>query len=416
MVSMVSYRCTLCHKIYHSSSHFFTCPSCGEKGILDIIYDYGHIKKIINKQTLAANHDYSMWRYGPLIPVEHRLTKAMLRIGWTPLYEARRLHQHLGIKQLFIKDEGLNPSGSTKDRASGVAVLKALEMGATTVCCSSTGNAASSLACHAAHMGLQSVIFVPKRAPIGKLTQMSLYGANVIVVDGDYKAAYALSKQAIAKHGFYNRNAAINPFLVEGKKTVVMEIVEQLNFKPTDWMAISVGDGCSLAGVYQALYDFQQLGLIEQIPKILGVQSSGCAPFVKAFITGQDLIETDENTLADSIAVGIPRNPIKAMRAIKQSQGHFIEVSDEAILQAMSDLGHMEGIFGEPAGVAALAGIQKAVSQGIIKKSESVTFIMTGNGLKDPVNAQKTGKKSIIVPNDIGAVTKHLIENGVIKS
>ena len=416
MVSMVSYRCTLCHKIYHSSSHFFTCPSCGEKGILDIIYDYDHIKKIINKETLAANRDYSMWRYGPLIPVEHRFTKAMLRIGWTPLYEARRLHKHVGIKQLFIKDEGVNPSGSTKDRASGVAVIKALEMGATTVCCSSTGNAASSLACHGAHMGLQSVIFVPKRAPIGKLTQMSLYGANVIIVDGDYKAAYALSKQAIATHGFYNRNAAINPFLVEGKKTVAMEIIEQLDFKPTDWIAISVGDGCSLAGVYQALYDFKQLGLIEHIPKILGVQSSGCAPFVKAFATGQPLTETDENTIADSIAVGIPRNPIKAMRAITQSHGRFIEVSDEAILQAMNDLGHMEGIFGEPAGVAALAGIQKAVNEGIIKKRESVTFIMTGNGLKDPVNAQKTGKKSISVDNDLAAVTKHLIENGVIKS
>jgi len=415
MFNMTSYKCTICDNVYHSTSHFFTCPNCGEKGILDIVYDYGSIKKIINKQTLATNTDFSMWRYGPLVPADQKFTKLMLRIGWTPLYEARRLHDVLGIKQLYIKDEGVNPSGSTKDRASGVAVIKALELGADTICCSSTGNAASSLACHAAHMGLKSVIFVPKRAPIGKLTQMSLYGANVMVVDGDYKDAYRLSKQAIETHGFYNRNAAINPFLVEGKKTVALEILEQLNFKPTDWMAISVGDGCSIAGVYKALYDFKQLGLIEKVPKILGVQSSGCAPFVKALETNGPLVEEDENTIADSIAVGIPRNPIKAMNAIKQSHGHFIEVTDPSILEAMTMLGHFEGIFGEPAGVAALAGIKKAIEKGIIKKRETVTFIMTGNGLKDPVNAQKTGKNSINVANDISEVSKHLIENGVIK-
>lgn len=415
MVSMTSYRCTLCHKVYHSSSHFFTCPACGELGILDIIYDYQTLSKTINREKLAANHDFSMWRYGGLIPVEHHRTKMMLRIGWTPLYEARRLHKQLGIKQLYIKDEGLNPSGSTKDRASGVAVLKALELGATTVACSSTGNAASSLACHAAHMGLDCVIFVPKRAPIGKLTQMSLYGAHVMMVDGDYQATYALSKESITKHGFYNRNAAINPFLIEGKKTVALEIIEQLNFKPTDWIAISVGDGCSIGGVYQGLYDFLQLGLLEKIPKILGVQSSGCAPFVQAYQSKQPLVSCAENTIADSIAVGVPRNPIKAMRAIEQSNGAFIAVSDEAILEAMSELGKTEGIFGEPAGVAALAGVKEAIKQGIIKKKESVTFIMTGNGLKDPQNAQKTGSKALLVANDSELVSQHLKEIGVIK-
>ncbi len=414
MNTMIGYRCTICQQHFYTNNHLFTCPSCGESGILDIVYDYDKIRQKLTKQYLANNHDYTMWRYHDLLPVDVSHLSRMLRIGWTPLYESRHLCELLGIQKLYIKDEGLNPSGSTKDRASGVAVIKALEENAKTISCSSTGNAASSLACHAAHMGLKSVIFVPKRAPIGKLTQLSIYGAHVLMVDGDYKAAYRLSKTAIDKYGWYNRNAAINPFLVEGKKTVALEICEQLNFTPTDWIAISVGDGCSMAGVYKALYDFKQIGLIDMIPKILGVQSEGCAPFVTAFNENAPLKETEENTLADSIAVGIPRNPIKALNAVKLTNGHFIAVSDASILAAMTLLGRHEGIFGEPAGVTALAGIIKAIDDGVIKKHETVTMIMTGNGLKDPNNAQKTGHSRQLVNENIEEVNAYLTKNGVI--
>ena len=354
-----------------------------------------------------------MWRYAPLMSIVDDHISEMLRIGWTPLYKSRRLAGHLGLKNLYIKDEGLNPSGSTKDRASGVAVLKAIEAGAKTISCSSTGNAASSCACQAAHMGLKSVIFVPKRAPIGKLTQLSIYGATVICVDGDYKDTYNLSRKAIETYHWYNRNAAINPHMVEGKKTVALEIAEQLNFEPTDWVAISVGDGCSVGGVYKGFYDFYQLGLIKRIPKILGVQSTGCAPFVTAFENDEPLKEADENTLADSIAVGIPRNPNKGLNAIKKSGGHFISVSDERILESMALLGRLEGIFGEPAGVTALAGVEEALHRGLIKPDESVTFIVTGNGLKDPTNAQKAISQPVLLKPDIEALNKYLKEKGV---
>jgi len=385
-----------------------TCPACGETGILDIEYDYESIKKTLTKEYLRDCRDQSMFRYAPLLPIDCTRSPEMLRIGWTPLYEANRLAETAGVAKLFIKDEGVNPSGSTKDRASGLAVLQALSQHKEIVACSSTGNAASSLACHAARMGLTSVIFVPKRAPIGKLTQLSMYGAHVLMVDGDYKAAYSLSKEAIKRHGWYNRNAAINPILVEGKKTVALEIAEQLDFQLTDWVAISVGDGCSVAGVYKGFYDLKQLGLIERIPKILGVQSAGCAPFVLSWQNKEPLHEAEENTIADSIAVGIPRNPVKAMRAIERSAGAFIAISDAQILESMKRLGHLEGIFAEPAGATALGGVLAATQKGLIKPEESVTVIVTGNGLKDPTNAQKTGRPPTLVAPDIDIVDKYI--------
>ena len=408
------YRCTVCGKFFETQDALLTCPDCGEKGILDVEYDYEALKKVLTKEYFANNHDYSMWRYAPLMGIKEDHIHEMLRIGWTPLVKSRNLAQELGLKDLYIKDDGLNPSGSSKDRASGVAVLKAIEAGAKVISCSSTGNAASSCACHAAHMGLPAVIFVPKRAPIGKLTQISLYGATLVIVDGDYKAAFRLSKEAIARHGWYNRNAAINPFMVEGKKTVSLEIAEQLNFKPTDWVVVSVGDGCTIGGVYKGFNELFKLGLIEKVPKILGVQSTGCEPFVVASKNHEPLKECEENTIADSIAVGIPRNPLKALRAVEYSKGAWISVPDEEIIEAMGLLGRKEGIFGEPAGVTGVAGLKKALKEGIIKPSESVTIIVTGNGLKDPNNAQKAIVKPDLMEPSIEKLDIYLKEKGVI--
>lgn len=408
------YRCTICGAEFKPGEVNLTCPHCGEKGILDVVYDYDALKEVLTKEYFAKNKNYSMWRYAPIMGIQEDHIDEMLRVGWTPLYEARNLGKELGVKKLYVKDDGLNPSGSSKDRASGVAVLKAIEAGADTIACSSTGNAASSCACQAAHMGLKAVIFVPKRAPIGKATQICLYGATLIKVDGDYKAAFQLSKAAIDKYGWYNRNAAINPFMVEGKKTVSMEIAEQLNFEPTDWVAVSVGDGCTVGGVYKGFMEFHKLGLIKKIPKILGVQSTGCCPFVISSETNEPLKEADENTLADSIAVGIPRNPIKALNAIKFSNGAWISVPDSDILKAMGLLGRTEGIFGEPAGVAAIAGIRKAVEMGIIKPNETVTTIVTGNGLKDPVNGQKAVSMPEPMAPSLDELDKFLKEKGAI--
>lgn len=384
---VLGYRCTLCGQEYPFVPERMTCPACGETGILDILYDYPSIRKVFNRETLKADADNSMWRYKALMPLQGNGLSDFLRIGWSPLYASRTLGPVLGLKTLYIKDDGMNPTGSLKDRASGVAVAKAIELGFDTIACSSTGNAASSLAGNAARMGLKTVIFVPERAPGGKVAQLLIFGANVISVRGDYRQTFELSRAAIEKWGFYNRNAGINPILTEGKKTVALEIAEQQNWAPTDWVVVSVGDGCTIGGVYNGFYDLLQLGMIERIPKILGVQSTGCCPFVDAARRGGALQPTPENTLADSIAVGVPRNPVKARRAVEKSGGAWIAVTDEEILAAMRLLGRSEGVFGEPAGVTAAAGLKRALAEGLIRPEETATLICTGSGLKDVKNA-----------------------------
>lgn len=412
-MNIQGFICTTCGTFYATLPKTMVCEKCLDGGILDVVYDYKAIAKTFNQTSLARNPDSSIWRYLPLLPVKQKPEDA-LRVGGTPLYRSQTFAKHVGLKSLYIKDDGLNPTGSLKDRASILACVKAMEEGKTILACSSTGNAASSLAGNAAKLGLQTVIFVPKRIPKGKLTQLQLFGSHVIVVDGDYKAAFQCSKQAIEAFGFYNRNAAINPFLVEGKKTVALEIAEQLRFITPDWVVVSVGDGCTIAGVYKGFYDLFQLGMIASIPKLLGVQASGCRPFVDAWEHQSDLQESEEQTLADSIAVGIPRNPKKAMRAVKESKGTFVSVSDEAILSAMALVGKTEGLFVEPASAAGFAGLIEACQKRVISPEETVVVIHTGNGLKDIENAKKAVSPLELTPNDLVVVKQLLHKEGIL--
>lgn len=401
MNNVSGYRCTLCGAEFPFSD-MLTCLHCGETGILDVCYDYDAVKKQLSRETLTQDPTNSMWRYAPLLPLDNDQNKfaEFLRIGWTPLYRSRSLERELGIKALYLKDDGINPTASLKDRASGVAVARAMELGYDTVACSSTGNAASSLAGSCARMGLKAVIFVPQRAPEGKVAQLKIFGAKVVSVKGNYRQTFELSRDAINKYGWYNRNAGINPVMAEGKKTVALEIMEQLGWQDVDWVALSVGDGCTIGGVYNGLRDLYELGMIARVPKILGVQSTGCSPFVDAAMADKPLAPTQENTIADSIAVGVPRNPVKALRAVKDSGGRWLAVSDEDILDAMRVLGRTEGVFGEPAGVTGTAGVREAVNRGWIKPEETVVAISTGSGLKDVKNALRAaGAPALCEPN-----------------
>ena len=413
MKRVLGYRCTVCSREFSFEPERYTCPHCGEKGILDIVYDYNEVKKVLTREALSRNRDNSMWRYRALMPIADSTdVSRFLRIGWSPLYESSKLRNEIGLKALYIKDDGINPTASLKDRASGVAVAKAIELGYDTISCSSTGNAASSCAGSAARMGLKAFIFVPKRAPQGKVAQLMIFGARLVVVDGDYEQTFELSRAAIEKYGWYNRNAGINPVMSEGKKTVAMEIAEQLDFCVTDWVACSVGDGCTIGGVYTGFKDLYELGIIDKIPKILGVQSTGCCPFVNADkVPNHELVPTPEETIADSISVGVPRNPKKAQRAVYASCGRWIAVSDDDILNAMRLLGRSEGVFSEPAGATATAGVKAAVAQGIIHCDETVTVISTGSGLKDTANALRAAGKPLICEPSLDA----LENSGILK-
>ncbi len=362
---------------------------------------------------LAASEDYSMFRYSAFLPLNPKTPRPHLRIGWTPLYRPPGLAGALGFKNLYIKDDGQNPTASLKDRASAIAVIRAVEEGATTIACSSTGNAASSLAGNAAAMGLTAYIFVPGRAPQGKVAQLLIFGANVISVQGSYNDAFRLSAEAIEHWGWYNRNAAINPYLVEGKKTVAMEIAEQLNWEVPDWIAVSVGDGCTIAGVWKGFRDLYRVGWIDKLPKLLGVQSSGCSPLVDSFLENRPWRPAEENTIADSIAVGVPRNPEKALQAVKKSGGTMVAVSDEDILDAMRLLGRTSGIFGEPAGVTGLAGLRYLAGNGVIGSGETIVAIVTGNGLKDVQNAIAAAGEPIRIEPSLEQLVKELKWRGL---
>ena len=403
-------RCVKCGREYEAVPNLTNCE-CG--GILDIIYDYDYIKTTLTKEKLAAREDRSMWRYRELLPVEETTPNTPLRVGWSPLYEADRLAKELGIAKLWVKDDGQNPTASLKDRASAMAVAKAQEAGAKVIACSSTGNAASSLAGNAAAAGLKTYIFVPSRAPKGKVAQLMTFGATVVSVQGSYEETFELSKAAIERWGWYNRNAAINPYLSEGKKTVGLEIMEQLHWQVPDYIAISVGDGCTIAGLWKGLKDLYAIGFIDRLPRLISAQAEGCCPLNRAIANNEDWYPMEENTLADSIAVGVPRNADKALMAIRESNGLVINVSDEEIMAAQKLLGMTCGVFGEPAGVTGTAGVKKLCEQGVIGKNDTVVSVVTGNGLKDVANAIKACGEPISIPSDMELLLKAFAEKGI---
>ena len=394
-------KCTRCGAEYEALPTITTCK-CG--GILDIQYSYSAIRDHFSPADLEQTRDWSMWRYRPFLPVEEDSPAPPLRVGWSPLYKADRLAGVLGLKTLYIKDDGQNPTASLKDRASAMAVVKAREAGADTIACSSTGNAASSLAGNAAAAGLSTYIFVPSRAPKGKVAQLMIFGATVISVDGSYEDTFALSKAAIDRWGWYNRNAAINPYLSEGKKTVSFELMEQLHWQVPDYVALSVGDGCTIAGVWKGLKDLYETGFIDRLPKLLSVQAEGCCPLNRALQTGEPWSPMEENTLADSIAVGVPRNADKALNAVRESGGIAVNVSDEEILEAMRLLGRTQGVFGEPAGVTGTAGVKKTLELGLIDPDSTVVSIVTGNGLKDVANGIRAAGEPMLVRPGLDAL------------
>ena len=403
MKNVINCRCVKCGREYPAKPDITACE-CG--GILDVIYDYEYIKTKLNKEVLNNRTEPTMWRYRELLPIEEETEPAGLRVGMSPLYEAPAVAADLGIGKLYIKDDGVNPTASLKDRASAMAVTKAIEAGYDTIACSSTGNAASSLAGNAAKAGLKTYIFVPARAPKGKIAQLMMFGANLTAVDGSYEETFELSKAAIDKYGWYNRNAAINPYLGEGKKTVAHEICEQLDFIAPDYVAVSVGDGCTVAGVYKGLYDMYMVGLIDKLPRIISVQAEGCCPINTAVMSGEPWQPQEENTYADSIAVGVPRNPDKAINAIKDSDGICVNVSDDEIRAAQRYLAKKTGVFGEPAGVTATAGLLKLSREGRLPKDATIVSIVTGNGLKDIDSAIRSVGEPVHCKNDLSEFEK----------
>ncbi|NPV40829.1 MAG: threonine synthase [Anaerolineae bacterium] len=412
MEKFKTYRCSLCGKVYQPHEATYTCPADG--GNLDILLDYQGIKKAFSPEKIAASTEQSIWRYLPLLPVDDPgLQGTPLRsVGWTPVYQPKALAEELRLEQLWLKDDGRNPTASFKDRASSVVIARAREVQADVVVTSSSGNAGAALAGMAAAARQKTVIFVPKAAPQAKVAQLIVFGARVFLVDGTYDDAFELSLKAADEFGWYSRNTGFNPFTAEGKKTAAFEIWEQViykgNLKKPLNVIVPVGDGNIIAGIHKGFKDLVELGWLEHMPHIYGIQPEGSAAIANAFNAGtEEIIPVKADTLADSVSVDHPHDGLRALRAATQTGGRYITISDQHILAAIARLGR-EGIFIEPAAATAYAGLEAAVRQGLFDVSDPVLVMLTGNGLKDVKAAIQAVQPAPIVEPTLEALKKLL--------
>lgn len=415
MKNVLNLTCLICGKEYAPNEVDYVCPDHGHEGILDVRYDYDRIAHQIDRTDLATNLNHTIWRYRDLMPVQPNSTVPPLAVGWTPLYETPTLAAQLGLKNVWVKDDGRNPTASFKDRASAMAVVKAQEQNAQIITTASTGNAAAALSGICASVGQANVIFVPASAPQAKIAQLLTYGSTVLLVDGSYDDAFDLCLQAADTYGWYNRNTGFNPYMTEGKKSVSYEISEQLAWQAPDVVFVSVGDGCIIGGVHKGFKDLKALGWISHVPRLIGVQAAGSNYLTEAWTNQQDVLTKPAiaaDTVADSISAGLPRDRIKAMAAITETDGAYISVSDAEILAAVPALARASGVFAEPAGAAAYAGLVAAVEQKLVDPNERIVIINTGNGLKDVQGAmsavEQIGTKAHRVSTSFGDVEEVL--------
>jgi threonine synthase len=391
MTSRYHWRCSRCAATYAPAEARYTCPRCGETACLEMRPDYERIAAGWARAELAADRRQSLWRYAPLLPLEPATCAALAdghgalsAAGGTPLFVAGRLGQELGLDDLAIKDDGRNPTGSLKDRASAVVLARARELGEATVATASSGNAAAALAGLGAAAGQRCVIFVPASAPPAKVTQLLIYGAEVLLVDGSYDDAVELCMAACHAWGWYNRSTGYNPHTAEGKKSCALEICEQLGWQAPDTVIVSVGDGNIITGLHRGFEDALGMGWITRMPRLIGVQAAAAPSLYNAWLAGaEDVTPAPATTIADSISVGLPRDGFRALRAMRTTGGMCLAVSDEAILAALARVARASGLFTEPACAAAFAGLFALAEAGALARDERVVVVNTGNGLKD---------------------------------
>ncbi len=410
-------KCTLCGDELDPRTTRYVCPKHGDEGILDTILDYKAIAARTSPRKISDSRDFSIWRYADLLPIDDAAKFAPpLQVGWTPLYRSTTLGAQLGLSHLFFKDDGRNPTASFKDRASAFVVAKARELGVEIITTASTGNAGAALAGMSAAAKMPAVIFVPQTAPPAKIAQLLIFGARVMLVKGNYDQAVALCLAASKEFGWYCRNTAYNPYTVEGKKTAALEICEQLTederrrtkvWSAPDSIFVSVGDGNIISGLWKGLRDLLALGWIEKMPKLFGVQAEGSAACYKAWKAGTEKITpVNAVTVADSISADVPLDGVRAVRAVRETGGAYLAVSDDEILAAIPELARGEAIFVEPAASAAYAGLKKAVAQGLVKSDEHIVVMLTGNGLKDIASAMKVAGAGTVIEPTLEAVRR----------
>jgi threonine synthase len=380
------FRCIECSAPYDEERGLLVCPVCSARqtkgdttrGVLETVVD-GLPSNWPDAEITRSEFLTRFW------PVDGDAFFPPLPAGGTPLLEVPRLAAAFGIPNLRIKDDSRNPSGSTKDRASFLVVAKAREYGYDTVAAASTGNAATALAAMAAASSIRSVVFVPASAPRAKLIQMLSYGAVVLLVEGTYDDAFELCRNACEAFGWYNRNTALNPFTIEGKKTAALEIAAQMTPDVPDAVVVPTGDGVILSGVAKGFRDLLRGGLIDRMPRLIAVQPEGSSAIATALISGADSISRVPGaaSVADSLTVEVPRSSILCLESVRMSHGGGVIVTDREIIRGISELAELTGIFAEPAAAAVVPGLKRALNDGLVDRNEKIVLLVTGTGLKD---------------------------------
>ncbi len=413
---MNGYRCLACSGTQGADYTGFVCPDCG--GNLEITYDYDAIIDQIEGSGVDGSR--SIFTFAPFLPVRRPDRQFPLRIGRTPLYPAERLGGSLGMRNLYLKDDTVNPSASSKDRASAIVIRRAMEVGAQAISVASTGNAGSSLACIAAATGVQAVVFVPEAAPAAKLTQALSYGASVLAVRGSYDDAFDLCLEASRQFGWYNRSTGYNPFTREGKKVCAYEIWEALDGRSPDRVIVPTGDGNLLSGMWKGWRDLQAVGLIDRLPRLDCAQSDSSAAIsdtVNALRANGDatidwsavsVAEVNARSVADSINVDRPRDGLAAVRAVMESGGEAITVPDSEILAGIHEMASLAGLFPEPAAAAPLAALKAMRRAGTVAADELVVCLVSGSGLKDVAGARRAAAEPLVIEPSVEAVADAL--------
>ena len=381
------------------------CPKCG--GLLTVKMDLRPVKEMRPEDLRKEN--IGVWRYAPFMPVDPS-NKVSIQEGGTPLYKTDRLSKELGVSQAYVKFEGLNPTGSFKDRGMTIGVSHAKELGAKVVGCASTGNTSASLAAYAAKADMKCAVFLPSgKVAAGKLAQALFYGAKVLSIDGNFDDALDLALKMAEERKIYLLNS-INPYRPEGQKSVLFEIMDQLRYNVPDRIILPVGNAANIWAVYKAIQELKEVGWISKVPKLTGIQAEGSAPVAKAFAAGKKdfIAEEHPETIATAIRIGNPVSGRKALHAIYDTKGFSTTVTDKEIISAQQLLGKKEGVCVEPASAASIAGLKKLLSMGIIDKNEKVVCICTGNGLKDPDTIMDNSPPVIPCKNSVKDVERIL--------
>ncbi len=386
-------RCIGCGERYTREEVIYTCRRCGD--LLDVNYDYQAVKERLDQAGWTAR-PLNVWRYRELLPILNPSLIVTLKEGGTRLHDCRHLATELGVDELHIKNEGDNPTGSFKDRGMTVGMTTALEFGAETVICASTGNTSASLSAYAAKAGVRCIVLIPSgKIAYGKLAQAMIHGAKVVQILGNFDQALRVARELSDRNRKVYLLNSINPYRVEGQKTLAYELCEQLNSRVPDKIIVPVGNAANISAIWKGFLEFKKLGLIDSLPQMVGVQAEGASPIVRAFKEGRKTIEpvAAPDTIATAIRIGHPVSWKKALQAMRDSSGSAEAVTDEEILEAQKLLARREGLFVEPASASSIAGLKKLIKDGRIEKDDLVVCVATGHGLKDADTAIKTCEK-----------------------